>query len=191
MRRFIPLTLVAISVALFAIACGAEEDTEKTDPRELQINKVRLSVNALKARESDLQDKMTALKNQIRVNQENLQQSMAALEASLASVSQERDSIQRALQVMDQVDEPAGAQDGGAGKGWPWPIKLLLLAALVVVVFLVIRMVTRDDDLDETDLLDDEFLEENELGTVRYPGGAGSSSAPASPPVEPPDEKPE
>jgi len=191
MRRFFPLALVAVFLMLFTVACDEQEEAKRPDPRELQIGKVRQSLNDLKAREDDLRAKVTELKNQIRVNQENVQQALVALESSLESVSGKRDSIQRALQMMEHVDEPVSAKERETEKGWPWPIKLLLLVALVVVVFLVIRMVTRDDDLEDADLLDDEFLEENELGTVRYPGGAGPSSGPASPSAEPRDEKPE
>ena len=51
-------------------------------------------------------------------------------------------------------------------------MRIVLAAVIILLAFLAVRWVTREEDLDDEDLLDDEFLEENELGTVRYPGGS-------------------
>jgi heme/copper-type cytochrome/quinol oxidase subunit 2 len=91
------------------------------------------------------------------------------LQTQLLKLSQKTATLQSSLNALTAAQAPAKAPSEKPGLSWF--VTVLLVLAIVIICYVVFKRMTREEAEDQ-DLQDEEFMEENDLGTIRYPGGA-------------------
>lgn len=168
-------------VMLLSMACGPEEQAKQPDPRDAKLEEIQTRITELERREIALSTTLVEARSQLRAGQASMEKSLSAIQAGLDSLAGEGGLVQAPLESPKKTESsPAAAAATEDSGGWSWWIKALLVAAIVVIFFAVYNHLIREEDFDEEDFADGEFLEENELGTVRYPGASGKGGGDSS-----------
>lgn len=160
-RMTILVALVGFTV-LSLMGCGGEPGPKQLDPQEI----IRQDV----ARQAtDLSAEVEQVKQDFENVREKQALAMGDLQTRLLKLSQKTANLQSSLNALTAAQAPAKAPSEKTG--WPWFVKVLLVLAIVIICYVVFKRMTREEAEDQ-DLQDEEFMEENDLGTIRYPGGA-------------------
>ncbi|HUT24260.1 MAG TPA: hypothetical protein VM492_07970 [Sumerlaeia bacterium] len=181
MLRYVPLFTLFLALGAFlAMSCGETSPEVKIDPRQERTQRLRANVDRLQEKTADLQLQSAAMSEQVRTNEVDLSRRLEEMKQSIAAVEREMVEI-RAL-IEESIPAEAKQPPEKKAHGWPWFIKLILILALVVGALLLLRRLARDEEEEfDEELLDDEFLEENDLGAIRYPAGTGRGEKNGSP----------
>jgi len=161
-RMTILVALVGFTV-LSLTGCGEEPAPKQADPQET----IRQGVARQAA---DLSAEVEQVKQDFEKVRENQALAMGDLQTQLLKLSQKTATLQSSLNALTTAQAPAKAASEKT-TGWPWFFKVLLVLAIVIICYVVFKRMTREEAEDQ-DLQDEEFMEENDLGTIRYPGGA-------------------
>jgi len=167
MRRFSARIAVLGLILLMAMACK-EKQAKQPDAREKRLNEVRLKVN-------DLQAGVTALETQLGKIKDDEAQRMRDLTAIDASLEAMKTGVREVQVSLESVAKTEGAEKTG-NRGWPWYVTLLLVVAIIVLFYLVFKRVTREEGEEEEEGADEGFVEESDMGTIRYPGSKSDST---------------
>ena len=160
-RMTILVALVGFTV-LSLMGCGGEPVPKQPDPQEI----IRQDVARQAA---NLSADVEQVKQDFEKVRENQALAMGDLQTQLLKLSQKTATLQSSLNALTASQAPAKA--ASETKGWSWFFKGLLVLAIVIICYVVFKRMTREEAEDQ-DLQDEEFMEENDLGTIRYPGGA-------------------
>jgi cytochrome c-type biogenesis protein CcmH/NrfF len=156
--------LVALAgfTVLSLMGCGGEPAPKQPDPQEMARQDVARQAANLSA---DVEQ----VKQDFENVRENQALAMGDLQTQLLKLSQKTANLQSSLNALTASQAPAKA--ASENTGWHWFFKVLLGLVIVVILYVVFKRMTREEAEDQ-DLQDEEFMEENDLGTIRYPGGA-------------------
>jgi hypothetical protein len=156
--------LVALAgfTVLSLMGCGGEPAPKQPDPQEI----IRQDVARQAA---NLSADVEQVKQDFENVRENQALAMGDLQTQLLKLSQKTANLQSSLNALTASQAPAKA--ASENTGWHWFFKVLLGLVIVVILYVVFKRMTREEAEDQ-DLQDEEFMEENDLGTIRYPGGA-------------------
>lgn len=163
MRRTIAPVVVLCLVLAFLCACGHSEEAKRADKLTEQLSAVRRQVADIAKQQKDMQDDLKKLVDLASNNQATFDKSLQGIQADLTKSSNKVAELEVALTPPAPVEKKSLT-----GAGWSWFLRIL--AVLIVIGFFVFffKRLTREDDAEDD--LDSEFQEENDLGTVRYPG---------------------
>ena len=152
--------LILSLMLLLAASCGKEEP-QKVDARQAQANNAKAQI-------ADLQNSANALSAQI----DQAKGDVTRINGRLAEMQTALDTIKKkSADLQGSLDTLMKTRQGEAPEGgWPWYVKLFLILVVLVLVFLVYKVVTRDGGEGDEENSDESFVEENDLGSVRYPG---------------------
>jgi len=162
MSRMTILVALAGFTVLSLMGCGEEPAPKQADPQEI----IRQDVARQAA---DLSAEVEQVKQEFENTREKQALAMGDLQTRLLKLSQKTANLQSSLNALTAAQAPAKA--ASEKPGWPWFVKVLLVLAIVIICYVVFKRMTREEAEDQ-DLQDEEFMEENDLGTIRYPGGA-------------------
>ena len=161
MSRYLRLLILATMGVVMLVGCGSRAKEEEA--KQNQINQIRT-----KSRE--LQGNIDDLRRQLQATTEQLRQEHAATEKRLTDMLGMVDNISTAVTgVATSVNTLDQTQAKAEPRRWPWPVTVLLILVIIIVAYLLYKGMTRDSG-EEDELVDEGFVEENDLGTVRYPG---------------------
>lgn len=168
MRRLLncSVTLALVAALLLAAGCGKGK-APRVDARQAQIN-------ALKAKATDFQTSA----EQARAQAEQVRTELAQLNNRLAALQTSADEMKaKSLDLQQALDGLIRAEQAEVGRrGWPWYVNLFLILGVVVLVFLLYKVLTRDTDEGEEGATDESYVEETDLGSVRYPGSTADTT---------------
>jgi len=162
MSRMTILVALAGFTVLSLMGCGGEPAPKQPDPQEMARQDVARQAANLSA---DVEQ----VKQDFENVRENQALAMGDLQTQLLKLSQKTANLQSSLNALTASQAPAKA--ASENTGWHWFFKVLLGLVIVVILYVVFKRMTREEAEDQ-DLQDEEFMEENDLGTIRYPGGA-------------------
>jgi len=162
MSRMTILVALAGFTVLSLMGCGGEPAPKQPDPQEI----IRQDVARQAA---NLSADVEQVKQDFENVRENQALAMGDLQTQLLKLSQKTANLQSSLNALTASQAPAKA--ASENTGWHWFFKVLLGLVIVVILYVVFKRMTREEAEDQ-DLQDEEFMEENDLGTIRYPGGA-------------------
>lgn len=163
--------LLFVIIGLLTVACDAGDKDTKVQVQENQVQRLHRQVQRLAAEQAALREKLVIAQGQIASARAQLDAAEATIKSLQAGVDTQ--DLSPLLRTLPNLARPKVAPV--EKKGWPLPIKLMIVLAILIIVFLFFQSMTADDD--EDDLFDDSFVEENDLGTVRYPDQEMSGSA--------------
>lgn len=161
MFRYLRLLILAMISIVMLVGCGNRAKEEEA--KQNQIKQIR-------EKSRELQANIDELRRQLQSTNEQLRQEHAATEKRLTDMLATVDGISTAVTgVASSVNTLDQTQVRTESKRWPWPVTVLLILVIIIVAYLLYKGMTRDSG-EEDDLVDEGFVEENDLGTVRYPG---------------------
>jgi uncharacterized protein YlxW (UPF0749 family) len=176
MSRFSALRWGILLLLVLAASCGEEKKTPPgPDPLELQMQKVRQQKANLQSQTAQLKERINAVSAHVADDQRRLEErirEMDQIQENLVALTLAAESFDTSRKELDQTEAVSVRKE--QAKGWHWSIYLILVIVIVVIVALF-RNLSRDDELDDETLSDESYTEENDLGTIRYPGKSGDS----------------
>jgi septal ring factor EnvC (AmiA/AmiB activator) len=178
MSRFIVLRCGALLLfALLIMSCGEKEPANKApDPRELQMQKVRQQAADLRMQTAQLKERINTIASHITEDQRRLEERIREvdqLQENIAALTLTAEGLDTSRRELDETE--AAVKREAEKRGWPWVLYLVVAAALVLSVVLF-KHLNRDDETEDDSLGDEGFSEENDMGTIRYPGKQGDSN---------------
>lgn len=176
MRRTMAPVMVLALVLAFLCACGHNEEAKRAQEQLKAANK-KIADNTVEL--NKLKAKLDGLKTLDENNESMVQKSLQDIQENLKKVSDSNDEVEASL---THSLTPPPSTDGKSAGSWSWPIRIVLILVVVVGLFYFYKRLTREDESE--DELDTEFQEENDLGTVRYPG-TPTPAAPEPKPAKP------
>jgi hypothetical protein len=161
MSRF--LRLLALLTITAAILAACSNRAKEEEAKQNQINQIR-------AQSREMQAGIDDLRRQLQATAEQLRQEHAATEKRLTDMVTAADNLSTQVTgVATSVNTLDQTQSRADGRRWPWPVTVLLILVIIIVAYLLYKGMTRDGG-EEDEMVDEGFVEENDLGTVRYPG---------------------
>jgi hypothetical protein len=168
-RRMVYLALAGL-ILLNLFGCGGGSETKQPDAKEearmkaaAQAAELSAEVARVKQELADIQNKQADALDSLSRRVLTLSEKAAALESSINTLTA----------------KPAAEDTGAKGKSH-WFLTSLLVLTIVVICIILFKRMTREGSEDQ-DLQDEGFLEENDLGTIRYPGSAKDAEGRAGP----------
>ncbi|MBN1867896.1 hypothetical protein JW916_11445 [Candidatus Sumerlaeota bacterium] len=165
LRWGIPLLL------LLVVSCGEEKSTSQgPDPLEMQLQKVQQQTADLQTQIAQLKERINGVAAHVAEDKRRLEErigEMDLLQEHLVSLTLAAESLDTSRKEFDRAESEAKGEK--EKKGWPWVVSLMLVVAVIVIIMLF-KHLSRDDEIEEESLGDEDFAEENDLGTIRYPG---------------------
>jgi len=116
----------------------------------------------------------------IRADQMQMKETLDEMQDRLDHLAERARVLSDNLELTGQA--PAAPAKAEKPAGWPLPVKLLLVLAIIVILYMIYKRVTREEE--EEDVLDEEYLEENEMGAIRYPPSVVEEEQPGEERVE-------
>jgi ABC-type transporter Mla subunit MlaD len=157
-----PVVVLALVLA-FLCACGHNEEAKAAQHREEQLNTAREQIAKNTKQLHKLQGELKVLSDLAQNNQATLDKTLQDIRENLKKVSDSNDELDASL-----TPPPAVEKKSAAGAGWSWFVRILLFLVIIAILIFLLKRLTREDDTEDD--LDSEYQEENDLGTVRYPG---------------------
>lgn len=175
MFRICVVGVLMLLTAVFFIACGSDEPADSSGSQSKSAGKTGVLNQDHPRSEAELRASLEEARSRIRASQLELEKSLATVQAALDQLDGGAMVSLSQVQTPVKTDSPVQTDNTGeeADEGWSWWSKTFLVILIVGGFFAIYRHLIREEGDEEDDFMDDEFLEENELGTVRYPGSGG------------------
>jgi hypothetical protein len=167
MRRFSMVAVLCGLLLTVLSSCGEKSSDESKLPG-IDAARVRAQVTELRQSSDALRAKIESAKEDSRAEQLRLESRVTEMLTDLDDLNQRIENVDNSVGVLARM-ESVVAKAPREKRGWPWMVSLLLLVFIVLSVALVVKRMGSDNEGEDDELLGDGFLEENELGSVRYP----------------------
>jgi membrane protein implicated in regulation of membrane protease activity len=168
MKRFAVLVVCVSVIAVAAVGC--REKQPKPSAREVQLSALRGKLSEMRASLDTLDQQVAQAKQQ----QEQLLAHYGETQNAINAMRRQADESQQALEALTRAEMAETQRRTG---GWPWYLTLLLIVALIVIFYLIFKRITRDESVEEDEAADEGFVEETDMGTIRYPGTSKPESS--------------
>lgn len=174
MRRAMLVLLGVLSLALLTAGCGSRGDYQKQKAwKQLQAKSEKQAQNLERQMEQLLME-MARLRQQ----QDGLNEQVKVVQGLLDKTQQAQRELGKNIYALGEgkaLPQQKPAKSGDRD-GWHWTVKLFLSLAIILIFYILYRRITGNDEEDDQE--EDGFVEENDLGTIRYPGSVSPNPNP-------------
>ena len=172
LRRQMIGILVAV-LAMLALGCGGDS-VEKGAMKAGDVERARAQLQELQTEMAEVRRQVNDSIVDLETEQMRLQARLKDIQAGFEKLNARATMLNRALEGRKvPAKEKAASVRAEKKQEMSWYTKALIVIVVVVgVLWLVLHNSRSGSDEDDSEFEDDEVVENNDLGEIRYPGAA-------------------